>query len=411
GKLKARTSRVYRQLRGSPGERLPSKALKAETSNSTAFFGDRFMLKLCRRLDEGTNPELEIGAFLTEEVTFANIPPVAGAIEYESDGRETSTVAILSGFVRNEGSAWEHALGSLSGYFDRIGSRAPVSEPPGAGTPSAGRSVSDDPPPEAREYFGGYLHSAELLARRTAEMHVALATDTGDPAFSPEPFSRHYQRSLYQNLRNQTERNMRLLEQRLETLPDEHRASAAAVLAARDIIDGRLRALLEDPITATRIRCHGDYHLGQVLYTGNDFVIIDFEGEPARPLAERRIKAPPLRDVAGMLRSFDYACHVAYRDRFQSLVLPDDDHRRLTGWVQFWVSCVSAAYLRTYLAVADRASFIPDRAEGLRALLDAYLLEKALYELSYELNNRPAWAHIPLGGISRLIEGAIANDR
>jgi maltose alpha-D-glucosyltransferase / alpha-amylase len=404
GKLKSRTSRIYRQLRASPGEKLPSKALKAETSNSTAFFGDRFMLKLFRRLDEGTNPELEIGAFLTDEVAFANIPPVVGAIEYETDGHDRSTVGILSGFVRNEGSAWEHALNSLGGFFEQIGNSSPFPEPPTIQARTRAGDGDVDAPPLAREHVGGYLRSAELLGRRTAEMHLALATDTGNVSFTPEPFSRHYQHSLYQNLRNQTERNMRLLEQRLDTLPDENRQHAVAVLAARETIERRLRTLLDEPIAATRTRCHGDYHLGQVLYTGNDFVIIDFEGEPVRPIAERRIKAPPLRDVAGMLRSFDYACHVAYHDHFRALVLPEDDRQRLAGWVQAWVRWVSAEYLRTYLAVADRASFIPDRPEGLRTLLDAYLLEKALYELGYELNNRPDWAHIPLGGILRLVE-------
>jgi maltose alpha-D-glucosyltransferase/alpha-amylase len=405
GRLKTSTSRVYRQLRGSPSQRLPSRALKAETSNSTAFFGDRLMLKLCRRMDEGTNPELEIGEFLTNEVAFANIPPVAGAIEYETAGQEPATVAILSGFVPNEGSAWEHALSALGGFFERVGNRSPIAAaPPGPRGPA-----NDELPDDIRESFGGFLHSAELLGRRTAEMHVSLATDTGNVAFTPEPFTRHYQRAVYQHLRNQTEQNMRLLQRRLDSLPAGSRGSAEQVLAGRASIDGRLRVLLEETIAATRTRCHGDFHLGQVLYTGSDFVIIDFEGEPARPIAERRIKAPPLRDVAGMLRSFDYACHIAYRDQFQSLVLAEEDRRQLAGWIRHWVGWVSQVYLRTYLTVAAGASFIPDTATGLRTLLDAYLLEKALYELGYELNNRPDWTHIPLGGILRLLESEETN--
>jgi maltose alpha-D-glucosyltransferase / alpha-amylase len=143
-------------------------------------------------------------------------------------------------------------------------------------------------------------------------------------------------------------------------------------------IDDRLRALLQETDRATRIRCHGDYHLGQVLFTGNDFVIIDFEGEPARPIGERRIKSSPLRDVAGMLRSLDYACHAAATDQFGAVVLPDDDRRRLDGGCSSGWSGSARTYLRTYLAVADRASFIPDRPEHVWTLLDAYLAGKGL---------------------------------
>jgi len=200
------------------------------------------------------------------------------------------------------------------------------------------------------------------------------------------------------------------LQARLDDLPPETRAGAQAVLDAQQAVDNRLRALLQDVFHATRIRCHGDYHLGQVLFTGNDFVIIDFEGEPARPIGERRIKSSPLRDVAGMLRSLDYACHAAATDHFGSVVLPEDDRRRLDRWLQGWVYWVGGSYLRTYLAVAKHASFIPDRREHVATLLDAYLLEKALYELQYELNNRPTWAHIPLGGIVSLLSSEYSGN-
>jgi len=405
GKLQSRASRVYRQLRGSPGDKLPAKAMKAETSNSGILYGDRFILKLFRRLDEGVNPELEVGAFLTNEVALANVPPVAGAIEYFAEGQEPSTVVLLGGFVRNEGSAWGHALDGLAGFFDRIAGGATIADPPrDAPVPSLlDRPDATEPPAAVRERFGEYLRWAALLGRRTAELHLALATETGNPAFSPEPFSRLYQRSLYQSLRNQTGRAREFLAQRLDELPPEGRSSGERVLAAGETIDGRLRALVEETIAATRIRCHGDYHLGQVLFTGNDFVIIDFEGEPARPIAERRLKTSPLRDVAGMLRSFDYACHAAEADRFRRVVLPEAERAKLEGWTRLWVGWVGAAYLSTYLSVAEGASFLPDKPESLRTLLDAYLLEKALYELQYELNNRPGWAHIPLGGILRLL--------
>jgi maltose alpha-D-glucosyltransferase / alpha-amylase len=405
GRVQSRASRVYRQLRPSPGEKLPAKAMKAETSNSTVLFGNRFILKLFRRLDEGTNPEQEIGAFLTDEVAFANVPPVAGAIEYLAEGREPSTVALLSGFVRNEGSAWDHALESLGRFFERIAAGEEVADPPGgvSAPELLGASPAAEPPPPVREQFGAYLRWAALLGRRTAELHLALATDVGNPAFSPEPFSRLYQRSLYQSLRNQTNRAREFLTERLDALPPEGRASAERVLEAGETIDCRLRELLQVGVHAMRIRCHGDYHLGQVLFTGNDFVIIDFEGEPARPIAERKLKTSPLRDVAGMVRSFDYACHVAEADLLRGLVVPDVERAKLERWMRLWVGWVGATYVGTYLGVAAGASFLPERPESLRALLDAFLLEKALYELQYELNNRPGWAHIPLGGILRLL--------
>jgi len=406
GRINAWTTRAFRRLRGPDGQRLPSRALGAETSNSALLYDERFLLKLIRRLDEGVNPDLEIGSYLTDAVAFANSPPIGGALVYSVADEEPVTLGILSGFVRNEGNAWEYTLNTLENYFERLLKDAAIAAPP-EGDASALpllELAKRAAPQAAQERLADYLQSAELLGRRTAEMHLALATDVGNPRFTPEPFSLLYQRSLYQNLRNQAQAALDLLQRRIDSLPAHSRRDGELVLSGGKELVERLRALLTESIQATRIRCHGDYHLGQALYTGNDFMIIDFEGEPARPISERQLKASPLRDVAGMLRSFDYACHAARAEHLAGLDLPEEESRRLDPWVPLWVAWTSAAYLRSYLAVAHEASFLPHRDSQVQVLLDAYLSEKALYELQYELNNRPDWAHIPLKGILNLLE-------
>ena len=187
-------------------------------------------------------------------------------------------------------------------------------------------------------------------------------------------------------------------------VPDDVDAQVQEVLSREGQIFDRLRRIVKRKINATRIRCHGDYHLGQVLYTGNDFVIVDFEGEPARPISERQLRASPFRDVAGMLRSFDYVCYSALADRVGSMVLQPEESARLREWMRFWTTWTGAAFLKSYLAVADGKAFVPQQSEDVQLLLDIYLLEKSLYELGYELNNRPDWARIPLHGMLELLD-------
>jgi maltose alpha-D-glucosyltransferase / alpha-amylase len=254
----------------------------------------------------------------------------------------------------------------------------------------------------ATRTVGAYLESAELLGRRTAELHAALASDPDDPAFAPEVISQQDQRSIYQSLSGLALRSMELLRGQLNKLPEDTREDARKVLELEPRITGGLRSFLARRLKTTRIRVHGDYHLGQVLYTGHDFVIIDFEGEPTRTLYERRLKRLALRDVAGMLRSFDYASQAALR----SEQLSADALPRLHLWARFWVECVSATFLRSYLSTAAAASFVPHSPEDLELQLTTMLLEKALYELRYELNMRPDWVRIPLRGIIDLVTPA-----
>jgi maltose alpha-D-glucosyltransferase/alpha-amylase len=246
-----------------------------------------------------------------------------------------------------------------------------------------------------------------LLGRRTAELHLALSSVADDPAFAPEPFSSLYQRSLYQSMRNQAVAGFQLLRDRLERLPEEVAEEARTLAGLEPTVLQAFGAVLGKKISATRIRCHGDYHLGQVLYTGKDFVIIDFEGEPARPLSERRLKRSPLRDVAGMLRSFDYAAHTVLFGAPESGVIRPEDVPKLESWARFWQLWVSSAFLRAYLHAAADAPFIPRARGELEVLLQVLLLEKSIYELGYELNNRPDWIKVPIRGILRLVGAEI----
>ncbi len=377
--------------------------LKAEQSHTSVLYGDRFILKLFRRLGPGRNPELEVGRFLTERVAFPHVPAVAGAIEYRVEREEPVTLAILQKFVPNEGDAWSYTLDALSHYYERIAAGPAAADRGGALLPHGPLMdlAARDLPPAANELVGAYLGDAQLLGQRTAELHVALAADRTDPAFAPEPFTPLDQRSLYQSMRTLARETLATLRRSLRELPETARAEAGRVVDSEDEILGRFHAILDRKITGMRIRCHGDYHLGQVLYTGKDFVIIDFEGEPSRPLGERRLKRPCLRDVAGMLRSFHYAAHAALlRHAARGGVSERPEALAAQEWAaRFWHRWVSAAFMKGYLDVAGRAAFMPGQRDEAQVLLDAHLLEKAIYELGYELNNRPDWVRIPLQGI------------
>ncbi|MFP3867206.1 MAG: maltose alpha-D-glucosyltransferase [Desulfobacteraceae bacterium] len=400
GELSGSTTRVFRQLRAPAAAHLEPAIMKAEQSNTSIVYGDQFILKLYRRVEEGINPDLEIGRFLTEKTRFTNFPPVAGALEYRRNRSEPMTMAVLQGFVLNQGDAWEYTLDVLGHYYETALARKAEVEPELPSPSPFLAPIMEPVPPLAQEMIGHYLESARLLGQRTAELHLALASVKGDPNFAPEPFSALYQRSVYQSMRNLTARTFQLMRSRLRYLPETMLAEAQQVLELEGEVFKRFRSLIDHKISTMRIRVHGDYHLGQVLYTGKDFVIIDFEGEPARSLTERRLKRSPLRDIAGMLRSFHYAVnHAILTNAFRP-----EDVPAMEKWAQFWQLWVSSIFLQNYFAVAAQGAFLPSQEEELQVLLKAYCLEKAIYELAYELNNRPDWVKIPLRGILQLLE-------
>jgi len=396
---------VLRQLWDAAEEPLTPSVLKAEQSNTSVIYGDRFILKLFRRLDEGVNPELEIGRLLTEKTTLTHVPPLAGFIEYRRGRQEPLTVAILQGLVPKEGDAWQYTLDELERYFERVLTDRPEAEEVAVPARSLLDLAEEAPSRLATDLIGPYLESARLLGERTADLHVALASALDDSSFVPEPMTPFSQRSIYQSMRSLTGQVLQLLRQRLSEIPEELSDEAQQLLGLEETILQRFQSILGGRSTAMLIRCHGDYHLGQVLYTGKDFVIIDFEGEPARPLSERRIKRCALRDVASMLRSFHYAAYATLFNHRVSVTVRPEDIAALEPWARFWYRWVSAAFLKAYLAGASQVPFLPQGRDELQVLLDVHLLEKAIYELGYELNNRPDWIGIPLQGILDLVGG------
>ena len=399
GTLIGSTTRAFARLRGPETVRLEAQLSVAEQSNNSVIFGERLMLKVFRRLEEGVNPELEVGRFLTEKTNFSQIAPLAGSLEYRRGEGEPVSIAILQGYVPNQGDAWQFTLNTLAHYFngpELVGLQAPP-------VPRSLIEASRQEPGEiAVKAIGGYLESARLLGRRTGEMHAALSSDPTDPAFAPERITPLDHRSMYQSLSGLSTRAIDLLRTQVNKLPADAREEGRNVLELESRITSILKAFLGRRLNTSRIRVHGDYHLGQVLYTGHDFVIIDFEGEPTRSLYERRLKRLALRDVAGMLRSFSYASQAALRSQeIKPERLPE-----LQVWARFWVDSVSAVFLKSYLATAGNAPWIPQNQDDLELQLTTMLLEKALYELRYEMNLRPDWVRIPLRGILDLVTPA-----
>jgi len=405
GDFFASPTRVMREALTTSIADLDVASTRLEQSNSSIVFSDQLILKLFRRVYRGVNPDLEVGYFLSERVSFPHAPLVAGRIEYRTKRGETAAVGLLHRYVPNEGDAWRHTLDALSQYFNRAVTK-PVNDLYGELPAMAFVHLlqSTAIPEFAGELIGPFLENAKLLGQRTAELHTALASDRENPDFAPEPFSVLYQRSLYQSMRNHSGQMFLLLRRNLNALHGVVFNEALKVLDMQNEVINQFRAVLSRKITAKRTRIHGDFHLGQVLYTGKDYVIIDFEGEPAKPLTERRIKRSPIRDVAGMLRSFHYAAYTSLFGHLGSAMVRPEDLAALEPWARLWNVWISSTFLNSYLDHAMPAGFLPTDREGLNILLNIYLLEKALYELGYELNNRPDWLRIPMIGILQLLQ-------
>ncbi|MGQ0814555.1 MAG: maltose alpha-D-glucosyltransferase [Gemmatimonadota bacterium] len=368
-----------------------ARLLGVEQTNTSIAFDGKLVLKLYRRLEEGRGLDLEVGRFLTKH-GFPHAPRVVGALEYDSQ-RRISTLAVMHAFTPNEGDAWEFTIDTLGTFYERA---AALEEPPPAlvvTTPLLLQHAREDAPQLARELVGSYLEDARLIGVRTAELHNVLASDPDDTDFAPEPFTIFYQRSLYQSMRNLTGRVFDALSKRAD-VPD--------ITVLQEEVLNRFRKLIDQKLNGIRIRTHGDFHLGQLLFTGKDFVITDFEGEPLHPLSERRLKRSPLRDVAGMIRSFQYAAYAPLIKKQSGVVVREEDLTLLKHWAEAWYSWVSGSFLSGYLKTVQQSLLPPSGAE-LETLLDAYLLEKAIYELSYEMNNRPDWLQIPMRGLLELL--------
>jgi maltose alpha-D-glucosyltransferase/alpha-amylase len=378
-----------------------AQVLETDPRHTVIVYANTLALKLYRRLDEGISSETEIARFLTEERSYPQTPPFAGAIEYRRPGADPISLAWLQGFVTSQGDAWRFTVDEVVRYLGRVLSRArdlPALAPL-AGSPLA--QAYQEMPPLLQELIGGvYLELVAVLGRRTAELHHALSS-SDQAAFAPEPFTALYQRSVFQSMQTLTRRVLHTLKKAQRQLPDRARDIAAELLAREDEMVARLRAVLTTKLTAVRIRIHGDYHLGRVLYTGNDFIVRDFEGDPTKPFSERRFKRSPLRDVADMLRSFQDASSAALA---QHTSLRREDLPLLEPWADRWHRDVGAAFLRAYCEAAGHAAFLPKDWEETDTLLNAFLLTKAVADVGAALTTRPEGVTSALRAIAQVLD-------
>jgi maltose alpha-D-glucosyltransferase/alpha-amylase len=367
----------------------------AEQSNSSVRFGTRKILKLFRRVEAGVNPEIEIGRHLVA-TGFPRVPPFAGWLEYDDRRGEPMTLGMLQGLVHNQGDAWEGMLDELGRYFERAASdaRPPQEElPEGEAIALAGI----EPPEFVRTALGIPLNAAATLGLRTAEMHQALATPVEGTGFAPEVLDPEHVERLVERVASNARAPLTALES-IEA-PEAIGPLVERVRGLARNVEDRVRRLTPGGRAGARIRVHGDYHLGQLLWSEQDFYILDFEGEPARSLAERRAKESPLKDVAGMLRSFSYAATaglLAFERRHPGS-LP-----ALEPWAALWERWIGAAFLGAYRRMLGDSPLLP-QGDDFTGLLALFALEKAFYELGYEMNNRPDWLRIPLLGVEQLL--------
>jgi maltose alpha-D-glucosyltransferase / alpha-amylase len=386
---------------GSPRQPLFVVPLGVQQSNSSARVGSSYVLKLLRRFEEGRNPDLELGQFFTQVARVPFVAPTVGALSLRVlPGKRSSTLAILQRFVPNVGDAWTYTEGELFRYYRAASAAGRLESASPAGVFDW---VGRTPEPSHRSLIGPYFETARLIGQRTGEMHLSLLGAPDSPEFCLEPFTTHYQRQLYQGFRSLTGRTLDRLSEGLSALPESQRGRAAGLVAREAELLRQFEPIRDRSVTAGRIRVHGDYHLGQLLCTGKDFVIIDFEGEPARPLSERRLKRCPLRDVAGMLRSFHYAAFSALYREMPVAVVRHADRPNLLPFANLWISWISTAFLEGYLDQTRGAPFLPTSLDDASMLLRVFLLEKALYEIGYELGHRPDWVGIPLEATERLL--------
>jgi maltose alpha-D-glucosyltransferase / alpha-amylase len=406
GELVGSHTRAFRAAWGQSHPDLGSAVLKAEQSNTSIAYGNRFILKIYRRVEPGIHPEIEIDTFLTER-NFPNSAPLTGSIEYRAYNGDATTVAALHAFVQDQqGDAWHYTLDTLSQFFEASLARkeSDFTGPDGSHHPFDLRTK--EVPPHVHESIGSYLDSANLLGKRVADLHLALSSDPSDPQFAPEPFTDHYRHAMFHTLMSQTAETFQLLRQQLGALPAATESDARKLLEARDEIRTRSRLISDRRIASLRIRVHGDLELSRVLHTGKDFVFIGFDGRSDRTLGGRRIKRSALRDVASMLLSFQYAAQAVFFDQLPGVTRRPETSAALEFWSRYWSDWVSAVFLKGYLDALGRSPLVPANDSDVRLLLDNCLIECALEEAAAELRNRPEWVRVPVGLLLRILETA-----
>ena len=385
-------TRAFRALWPKDHASMEPALSEADQDNTVIFYGDRFALKLFRKLEEGPHPEQEIGRLLTE-LKFPYAAPLAGSIEYKTPGGGCAVAGLLHGFVRDGIECWKYTLDHLGLFYEHALAR------------SASGPIEEAQAELSRGVMASYAEFVRLLGLRTAEMHLALASRREDPAFAPEPYTDFYRAGMYHGLLARLSRTLDALMLATARLPDSVRKDAQAVFERQAAVRERYRYLRDQRFTAARIRVHGDYHLGQVLYTGKDYFILDFEGDPGRPLSERRLKRSPLHDIAGMLDSFYHAAHAVLFGEAPGVVAKPESLDALEAWAKFWAKSISADFLSAYLATPGIGELLPHDPEHIRELNRIFLIDLALRKLGFELAHAPERIRIPAHAILELVEG------
>lgn len=366
---------------------LRSELLTAEQSNTSIVFEELFFMKLFRKVEVGLNPDIEISRYLSEQKLDVCSSEYIGHIEYSKAKEQTIGLVFAQKRIEAVESAWDYVLANLKEHFDTVILSSLKSE-----------SVS------SVSINSLFLDMVALLAHRTAQMHLALAANTSNPDFKPEAFTMLYQRSVFQAMGSQLRYVFGQIKKHSSNVPADIRDRINEVLACEINILNTFKSITKEKISAKKIRIHGDYHLGQALFTGKDFAIIDFEGEPSRPLSERRLKSSALKDLAGMIRSFHYAAYAAI---LLNDTLKPSEKIILEKSADEWYEQTVRVYISAYFKTLGKVSFLPKSKSELSKLLQIYLLDKAVYELGYELNNRPDWLIVPLRGIKQLLNNPI----
>jgi maltose alpha-D-glucosyltransferase / alpha-amylase len=369
----------------------PIKPLGAEQSNTSYLYGQHLVGKLVRRVELGTSLEVETLTALDAAARRPNVPTLEARIDIESSG-DAGTLFVSERFVQNEGDAWQLAIDHAQRFYESVLTRRRGELPPTLGLFGLADPAFDH----------DFVALARLLGRRTAELHAALYDTTLGTASAPKPFSALSSRAFYQSVRNLNAKAFDAL--KVARLPEPAKPLARQLLERRKDLQSVLDRVLSRPLVGQRMRVHGDYHLGQVLYTGSDFYIIDFEGEPGRTPTERRRLRSALADIAGMIRSFHYAALGVLAMPLPGAQIRPEDREQLAPWANAFYQTTANAFVNSYLTATQAAPFLPESPEQRRALLHIQLIEKALYELLYELNNRPSWAELPLRGLLSLLD-------
>ena len=401
GEIEATRTAALRQVLNSgptPGPVIRN----TDEGNATALFLDQVVLKFFRRMGQGRNPEFEIGGFLSE-TNFPHSPPLLGALEFHGENNSQMTLAVAKAFVPYAKNAWKFTLDAVSRYCDRVFASAAQGHSPEA-PPALGplKLLPHGSPAEIADHVGTYLESARLLGVRTAELHLALASGGAGSEFSMEPMTPYYLRSVFQAMRSLAVQNLRLLRKQLKSLPPDLTPVAQRVTELEPVILQHYRQLVEQRFEAGRIRVHGDCHLGQILWTGRDFVFLDFEGDTTLPISERRIKRSPFRDVARMVRSFHHAAYAGFHQQVDLGVISRENLPKFEPWVRHWSRAVSRAYLQAYCEKLHPSGILPAEEDKLRRLLLAYLLNQVVDELGRELRSHSDGVRAPLQAILHL---------